>query len=72
MDSNYIISRLKSTPYKFPTAEVLRTRLSNMDAEARQRVLSSLKVELHKQRNNDIAEPLSTVVYSGIYNAARS
>ncbi|HEX8561910.1 MAG TPA: hypothetical protein VF676_02915 [Flavobacterium sp.] len=63
MDSQYIISRLKSTPYKFPTAQVLRTRLQNLDEAQRQQVYSSLKIELHKERNLDIYEPLAEVVH---------
>ncbi|HEX8270704.1 MAG TPA: hypothetical protein VF581_12490 [Flavobacterium sp.] len=63
MDSNYIISRLKSTPYKYPTAQVLRTRLENLDVARRQQVLSSLKIELCKECNLDIYEPLSEVVH---------
>ena len=63
MDSNYIIKRLKSTPYKFPTAEVLRNRLQNLDEAKRQQVLSLLKVELCRECNLDIYEPLSEVVH---------
>ncbi|MBF0694203.1 MAG: hypothetical protein IR153_04000 [Flavobacterium sp.] len=63
MDSNYIINRLKSTPYKFPTAEVLRKRLQNLEADKRQQVVSHLKIELCRECNIDIFEPLSEVVY---------
>ena len=63
MDSNYIINRLKSTPYKFPTVEVLRTRLRNLDEAKRHEILSVLKIELWKQRNTDIHEPLHELVH---------
>jgi glycine cleavage system regulatory protein len=69
MDSNYIINRLKTTLYKYPTAEVLRTRLQNMDPESRKKVLTNLKMELHKQNNEDIVDPLTEVVYSSVYRS---
>ncbi|HEY0045547.1 MAG TPA: hypothetical protein VGB44_02425 [Flavobacterium sp.] len=63
MDSNYIINRLKSTPFKFPTAELLRKRLENLEEAKRQQVVSNLKVELCRECNIDIYEPLSEVVH---------
>lgn len=63
MDSNYIINRLKSTPYKFPTVEVLRSRLRNLDAKKRHEIISVLKTELWKERNVDIHEPLHELVH---------
>ena len=65
MDSNYIVSRLKSTVYKFPTAKVLRTRLLNLDETERQKVMSGLKIELWKESNNDIYEPLFEIMQRG-------
>ncbi|RZJ35317.1 MAG: hypothetical protein EOO51_05385 [Flavobacterium sp.] len=58
MDANYVINRLKSTPYKFPTAEVLRQRLHNLSDPERAQILNSLKAELWKEKNIDIHEPL--------------
>lgn len=69
MDSHYIISRLKSTPFKYPTAEVLRTRLQNMEDDERKKVLAKLKMELHKQNNVDIFDPLANVLYNGAYRS---
>lgn len=63
MDSNYIISRLKSTPYKYPTVDLLRTRLRNLDETKRHEVVTSLKAELWMARNVDIHEPLLELLY---------
>lgn len=63
MDLNYIIERLKSTPYKYPTVEVLKNRLNNLEETQRQQILSGLKMQLYKERNIDIQEPLSQLVY---------
>ena len=63
MDSNYIITRLKSTPFKYPTVELLRSRLKNLDENIRFEILSSLKKELWKEKNVDIYEPLIELVY---------
>ncbi|MBF6609049.1 MAG: hypothetical protein ITG00_09985 [Flavobacterium sp.] len=63
MDSKYIITRLKSTPYKFPTAQIIKTRLENLEAAQRQQVVSHLKIELCKECNLDIYEPLADVVH---------
>jgi len=63
MDSNYIITRLKSTPFKYPTVELLRSRLRNLDSEKRQEILSTLKMQIWKERNVDIQEPLLELVY---------
>jgi hypothetical protein len=63
MDSKYIVGRLKATPYKFPTAQILRTRLENLEADKRQQVVTSLKMELCRECNLDIYEPLSEVVH---------
>lgn len=63
MDANYIIDRLKSTLYKYPTVAVLRTRLNNLDEEKREAILTSLKKQIHKESNYDIQEPLEELVY---------
>ncbi|MFC6097624.1 hypothetical protein ACFPVY_13285 [Flavobacterium qiangtangense] len=63
MDSNYIITRLKSTQFKYPTVELLRSRLKNLDENIRFEILSSLKKELWKEKNVDIYEPLIELVY---------
>jgi hypothetical protein len=63
MDANYIITRLKSTLYKYPTVEVLRNRLKNLDDDKRSEIMSNLKMELYKHRNADIQEPLLELVY---------
>lgn len=63
MDSNYIITRLKSTQFKYPTVELLRSRLKNLDENIRFEILSSLKQEIWKERNDDIYEPLIELVY---------
>lgn len=63
MDSNYIINRLKSTPYKYPTVELLRNRLKNLEENKKFEVLSTLKKELWKEKNIDIHEPLIELLY---------
>ncbi|WP_296149220.1 hypothetical protein [uncultured Flavobacterium sp.] len=63
MDSNYVINRLKSTLYKYPTVELLRTRLKNLDENKRYEVVSTLKTELWRERNIDIQEPLIELLY---------
>lgn len=64
MDSNYIINRLKSTRYQYPTVNFLRTRLKNLeDTTKREQIISNLKMEVWKERNNDIHEPLLDLLY---------
>lgn len=63
MDSNYIISRLKATRYQYPTVNFLRTRLQNLENDQRKQLISNLKIELWKERNNDIHEPLLDLLY---------
>ena len=63
MDSDYIIYRLKSTPYKFPTVALLKTRLNNMDAESKEQILVCLKRQLYAERNIDIQAQLNELVY---------
>jgi len=63
MDSNYIISRLKSTPYKYPTVALLRNRLVNLEEEKRDSVVSVLKAELWRESNADIHDPLLELLY---------
>ena len=63
MDSNYIITRLKSTLFKYPTVELLRARLKNLDENKRHEILTVLRKEVWKERNTDIHEPLLELVY---------
>ena len=63
MDSNYIIERLKSTPFKYSTVEVLRNRLNNLEDYQRQQIISALKLQIYKERNMDIQEPLNQLIY---------
>ena len=63
MDSNYIINRLKSTLFKYPTVDLLRKRLNNLDEKTRAIVTSNLKIELYKHKNSDIQEPLLELIY---------
>lgn len=63
MDSNYIINRLKGTPYKYPTVDLLRTRLRNLEEGKKNEIVSNLKIEVWKQRNTDIHEPLLELLY---------
>jgi len=63
MDSNYIINRLKSTLYKYPTVQLMKSRLSNLGESERYEIVSNLKVELYKHRNVDIHEPLFELLY---------
>ena len=63
MDANYIINRLKSTLFKYPTVDVLRNRLRNLDEKRRDSIVSSLKIELYKHKNSDIQEPLVELLY---------
>ena len=63
MDSNYIITRLRSTLYKFPTAAILRNRLNNLDEQTRFHITENLKKEFHKERNHDIQQPLQELLF---------
>jgi len=63
MDSKYVINRLKSTLYKYPTVQLLKNRMSNLEESNRNEIVTSLKIELHKQRNADIQEPLFELLY---------
>ena len=63
MDTNYIINRLKSTPFKYSTAAFLKTRLNNLDTEARYLLLQNLKKQLYKESNCDIQDVLAELVY---------
>ena len=63
MDANYIINRLKSTIYKYPTVDLLRTRLNNIDESSRREIIVSLKMELWRERSSDIHEPLMELLY---------
>jgi hypothetical protein len=62
MDAQYIITRLKSSLYKYSTAEVLKIRLQNLKESDKQQVMSQLKIELWRECNLDIFEPLSEVM----------
>jgi len=63
MDSNYIINRLKSTPYKYSTVELLRARLTNLEENKKYDVISTLRKEVWKEKNIDIHEPLIELIY---------
>lgn len=63
MDSHYIINRLKSTPYKYPTVALLQTRVNNLEEGEKNELLSSLKKQLHMTSNLDIQLPLKELVY---------
>ena len=63
MDSNYVINRLKTTLYKYPTVELLRLRLKNLDENKRLEVIGSLKKEVWREKNIDIHEPLVELLY---------
>jgi hypothetical protein len=63
MDSNYIINRLKATRYKYPTVDVLRTRLQNIDEDQRFQIISNLKKEVMMERNMDIQQPLTELLF---------
>jgi len=63
MDSNYIINRLKTTPYKYPTVDLLRSRLKNLEENKKHEIVSRLKIELWRARNVDIHEPLLELIY---------
>jgi hypothetical protein len=63
MDSKYIITRLKSSPYKYPTADVLRVRLRNLEQDKKRQIVSNLKMELCRECNTDIYEPLFELLY---------
>lgn len=58
MDANYIVNRLKSSPYKNFTVQVLKNRLENLDENQRGAVYSGLKVEVHRHHNFNIHEYL--------------
>lgn len=64
MDADYIIYRLRSTPYKFPTVDVLKRRLNNLDEDSKGQILISLKRQLYAERNMDIQLQLNELVYN--------
>ncbi|WP_445453175.1 hypothetical protein [Flavobacterium sp. 25HG05S-40] len=63
MDSNYIINRLKTTPYKYTTVNFLRSRLSNLEEEMKQIIIANLKKQLYQERNLDIQQQLFELIY---------
>lgn len=63
MNANYIINRLRSTPYKFPTAAILRDRLNNLDEYTKYQITDILKKEVYKERNHDIQQPLEELLF---------
>lgn len=63
MDSEYIIYRLKSTQFKYPTVALLKTRLNNMDEEKKEQVIINLKRQLYAERNLDIQLLLKELIY---------
>ena len=63
MDTDYIINRLKSTPYKFTTVAFLKARINNMEEHRKQEVLLSLRKQLDKESNLDIQESIFELVY---------
>ena len=62
MDSKYIINRLKSTPYKHSTVDLLRIRLENLDEINRSEIMLDLKIELSSYYNVDIHESLRALL----------
>lgn len=58
MDSNYILNRLNSSPYRKFTVQVLKTRLENLGEAHLHDLLLALKIELHKHQNFSIHEQL--------------
>lgn len=63
MDKNYIIDRLKQTPYKYAAVAFLRARLNNLDEKRRNLLLADLKKEVYKESNYDIQNPLTELIY---------
>ena len=63
MDSDYIIERLKSAPYKYATVELLRRRLADMADYMRNQVIDKLKKELKKEENSDIYYLLADLLH---------
>lgn len=63
MDSNYIISRLKSTPFKHSTVVFLRNRMNNLEEQIKNQIVSNLKNQLYMGRNVDIQEPLEELLF---------
>lgn len=54
MDSDYIIERLRTAPYRYAAVESLRRRLENMADYMRNHITDKLKKELRKEENSDI------------------
>ena len=63
MDSNYIIDRLKASPYVYQTLALMQTKLNLLDEETRYEILATLKKQLYIERNLDIQIPLAELVY---------
>jgi hypothetical protein len=62
MEANAVISKLKSSAYKFTEAGKLRSALKKMPEELREDLVSRLRCELGKSSNADIATPLREVI----------
>ena len=62
IDSNYIIQRLKLTPYKPYTVQLLRMQLENIDKFHRQLLFSDLKTELNANDNLDIYQQICELI----------
>ena len=63
MDSDYIIERLKTAPYRYTTVEALRRKLENMTDYMRNRIIDKLKKELRKEENSDIYHLLADLLH---------
>ncbi len=63
MDTEYIIERLKTTPYKYATVEILKRRLSNVADYLRVQIVDNLKKELRKEENSDIYYLIKELLY---------
>ncbi len=63
MDSEYIIERLKTTPYKYATVEVLKRRLGNVADYLRNQIVDNLKKELRREENTDIRHLIHDLLY---------
>lgn len=62
MDSDYIIERLKTAPYRYAAVEALRRRLENMADYMRNQIMDKLKKELRKEENSDISHLLADLL----------
>lgn len=63
MDANYIINRIRSARHQYPTVQLLKNRVANLDNFSQVNLYNELKRAYYKHENADIQESLAEFVY---------